>query len=246
LYVVEHLPAPPEGHYQVRAVDTASGTLREGVVVDKREVDEAMAGYPIAQLRQADGMVFTLYRGAEHPFIHALSSVDGWALCIDLPATGADDDAAALDWGLTASAGGTIYAVNATLGLVADLDATDLSIRRSVRFDPPAATAITLAKFGHEPGGPVGRRVIVSSDGSTLFAGGSGGVVRIGTEALDATATLLGGSAVDALALTPDGGTFYALLHQGGRIVELDAATGTETGRVPGDGYERLVAVVPW
>src|SRR6476661_8981364 len=27
LYVVEHLPGPPDGHYQVRAVDTASGIL---------------------------------------------------------------------------------------------------------------------------------------------------------------------------------------------------------------------------
>jgi DNA-binding beta-propeller fold protein YncE len=51
---------------------------------------------------------------------------------------------------------------------------------------------------------------------------------------------------VEALALTPDGGTIYALLHQRGRIVELDAATGAEIGRVPGGGYERLVAAVPW
>ena len=247
LYVVEHLAGPPEGHYQVRAVDTASATLREGVVVDKRELDEAMAGYPIAQLRQAGGMVFTLYRGAEHPFIHALSTVDGWALCIDLPATGADDASAALDWGLAASAGGVaIYAVNATLGLVAEVSAADLSVRRSARFDAQTSAAISLAKFGHEPGGPVGRRVIVSEDGSTLYAAGSGGVVRIETGTLDATATLLEGSAVDALALMPDGRTLYALVHQGGRIIELDAATGKQIGQVPGAGYERLVAVVPW
>ena len=35
LYVVEHLPGPPAGHYQVRAVETATGTLRPDVVVDK-------------------------------------------------------------------------------------------------------------------------------------------------------------------------------------------------------------------
>ena len=83
-------PGPPDGHYQVRAVDTATGTLRDGAVADKNEGDEAMAGWPIAQARRPDGMVFTLYRGAEHPFIHALSSVDAWALCIDLPATGGE------------------------------------------------------------------------------------------------------------------------------------------------------------
>jgi DNA-binding beta-propeller fold protein YncE len=247
LYVVEHLAGPPEGHYQVRAVDTASGTLRDGVVVDKRTVDEAMAGYPIAQLRRADGLVFTLYRGAEHPFIHALSTMDGWALCIDLPATGADDATAALDWGLTASAnGGAIYAANATLGLVTELDAGDLSIRRTAQFDAPRSAAISLAKFGHEPGGPAGRRVVVSPDGASLYAAGSGGIVRIATANLQVATTLLEGSAVEALALTPDGGTLYALLHQGGRIVELDAASGAQIGRVPGDGYERLVAAVPW
>jgi hypothetical protein len=88
LYVVEHLAGPPDGHYQVRSVDTATGTLRAEAVADKNEGDEAMAGWPIAQVQRPDGMVFTLYHGAEHPFIHALSSVDAWALCIDLPATG--------------------------------------------------------------------------------------------------------------------------------------------------------------
>ena len=247
LYVVEHLAGPPEGHYQVRAVDTASGVLREGVVIDKQGLNEPMAGYPIAQVRQPNGFVFTLYRGAEHPFIHALSSADGWALCIDLPATGADEAVAALDWGLTASADRhKIYAVNATLGLAAEVDANDLSVRRSARFAAPASAAITLAKFGHEPGGPVGRRLVVSDDGTTLYAAGSGGIVRLATNDLTTTATLLSGSAVEALALTPDGGTLYALLRQGGRIVELDAASGAVIGHVPGDGFDALVAIVPW
>jgi len=51
---------------------------------------------------------------------------------------------------------------------------------------------------------------------------------------------------VDAMAATPDGGAIYALLHAGGRIVRLDAASGRVTGEVPGSGYDRLAAVVPW
>lgn len=247
LYVVEHLAGPPDGHYQVRAIDTATGILRDGVVVDKSNLSEPMAGYPIAQLRQSNGFVFTLYRGAEHPFIHALSSADGWALCIDLPATGSDDAAAALDWGLTGSADGhTVFAVNATLGLAAEVDSGDLSVRRTARFEAPTSASISLAKFGHEAGGPVGRRVIASADGSTLYAGGSRGIVRIAVDDLTMTGTFLEGSAIDALALTPDGGTLYVLAHQGGRIVELDAASGEVIGRVPGDAYDQLVAIVPW
>ena len=32
----------------------------------------------------------------------------------------------------------------------------------------------------------------------------------------------------------------------GTRIVKLDAATGALLGKVPGDGFDRLVAVAPW
>ena len=246
LYVVEHLPAPPVGHYQVRSIDTATGILRDGVVVDKTGLDEAMAGYPIAQARQPYGMVFTLYRGREHPFIHALNTVDAWALCIDLPATGADDATAALDWGLAATADGhTLVAANATLGLAAEIPLGDLAVRRSVTFAPAASTAITLAKFGHEAGGPVDRRVVVSPLGSTLYAAGRGGIVRLGMTDLAVTGRFLEGIAVDAVAVTRDGGTLYALVHAGGRIMKLDATTGKVEGTVPGGGFDRLVAVVP-
>ncbi len=116
--------------------------------------------------------------------------------------------------------------MNATLGLAAEIDSNDLSIRRSARFEAPASAAISLAKFGHEEGGPVGRRVVASADGSMLYAAGSGGIVRIATDDLTTTGTFLEGSAIDALALTPDGETLYALVRQGGRIVELDTASG--------------------
>ena len=98
-----------------------------------------MAGYPLAQVRRADGGVLTLYRGTEHPFIHALNSVDGWALCIDLPATKADDAAAAADWGLARDARrADVYAINATLGLVVEVDPTDFAISRSTAVTPLA------------------------------------------------------------------------------------------------------------
>ena len=66
------------------------------------------------------------------------------------------------------------------------------------------------------------------------------------TSDLSLTGRFLEGVAVDALAVTPDGGAIYALLHAGGRIVRLDAATGRVTGEVPGGGFDRLAAVVPW
>jgi hypothetical protein len=247
LYVVEHLAGPPDGHYQVRALDTATGVLREGAVADKNLSGEAMAGWPITQIRRPDGMVFTLYHGAEHPFIHALSSVDAWALCIDLPATGANDTAAASDWGLTATIDGrSIIAANATLGLAVDITLPDLAIRRSASFAPSASSVISLAKFGHDVGGEVGRRIVASPDGSLIYAAGAGGIVSLATSDLSLKGRLLEGVPVDAMAVTVDGGTIYALIHAGGRIVRLEAGSGRIVGEVPGDGYDRLAAVVPW
>jgi hypothetical protein len=247
MYVVEHLAGPPDGHYQVRAVDTSTGVLREGAVVDKNEGDEAMAGWPIAQLRQPDGMVFTLYRGGDHPFIHALSSVDAWALCIDLPAAGSSDAAAASDWGLTSAIDGrSIIAANATLGLAVDIRLPDLTIRRSASFAPSASNVISLAKFGHDAGGVVGRRIVASPAGSVVYAAGAGGIVSIATGDLSLKGRFLEGVPVDALAVTVDGGTIFALIHAGGRIVRLDAASGRIVGEVPRGGYDRLAAVVPW
>jgi hypothetical protein len=246
IYVIEHLAGPPDGHYQVRAIDVGSGNLKPGVIVDKLKIGEQMAGRPVAQLRRDDGGVLTLYRGAEHPFIHALYTADGYADCIDLPATETDYTDAALDWGLAPARGGNAYAVNTTLGVVLEVRPADRAIARSARLTPARSAAITLAKFGHIDAGPVGRRVVVSPDGRTIYAAGAGGIVAIGTDQLTETGRFLAGQAVDALGLTPDGSMLYALVRQGGRIVKIGVVAGRILGDVPSGGFDRLVGVVPW
>ena len=74
-----------------------------------------------------------------------------------------------------------------------------------------ASVAITLAKFGHGEAGTVGRRVVAAPDGSAVFAAGARGIVRIETADLTVSARALEGIAVDAIAVTPDGSTLYAL-----------------------------------
>lgn len=246
LYLVEHLDAAAGGVYQVRALDTASGRLRDGAIADKRNLDEQMAGYPLAQVRRPDGIVLTLYRGREHPFVHLLNTVEGWAVCLDLPATRAHDDAAAADWGLAPSPDGRfVYAVDATLGLVEQIDPAQSAVVRSATVEPLAGSGIVLTKFGHEEGGPVGRRAVVAPDGRTVYAAGTGGILAIDATTLTVTGRFLTGMTVETLAVTPDGGSLYALLADG-HIVKLDAAMGALLATVPGDGYDRLVAVMPW
>ena len=255
LYVVEHLSG--EGSpYQVRAIDLPAGTMRPGIIADKRNLGEEMAGWPIAQLRAPSGMAFTLYNGLEHPFIHALDTTDAWAVCIDLPAMRAEEQPAARHWGLAASPDWTtVYAANAAIGRVSVVDVSELDVKRSVALGPigsvdsPAAARgplVDLAKFGHIEGGPIGRRIVAAPDGATVYVAGPAGILAIRTKDLSVAARLVKGSAVDALGMTPDGRAIFALLHNRGRIVALDPATGDVLGEVRDEGFDRLLAVVPW
>jgi hypothetical protein len=245
LYVIEHQDAEAGGHYQVRALDARSGRLAEGAIVDKSNPGEAMAGWAIEQLRMGQGIVLTLYRGHEHPFVHALDTINGGAICIDLPPTRHDDAIAAADWGLARSPDGlSVYAVNATIGVAVDIDPLSLSIRHSANIGPGTA-AISLAKFGHQDAGITGRRVVVSPDGRSIFAASANGIIELATRDLTVTRRLLVGTGVDALGLTPDGTGLFVLRHSDGGIDRLDVASGATVARVPGSGYDRLLAVVP-
>jgi hypothetical protein len=245
LYVVEHLDAAAGGRYQVRAVDVRNGLLKDGVIIDKTKPNEQMAGYPLEQLRLAHGLVLTVYRGTEHPFIHALDTVNGGAVCIDLPATRNDGSDRSDDWGLALSPDKSmVYAVNASLGVAAVVDALSLEIRRVASFEPLAATAM-LAKFGHGDTDSA-RRVVASPDGGSVYAAGRTGIVQLAATDLAVRRTLLAGTRVDALGLTVDGTGLFALRHSDGRIVRVDLTAGVVVAEVPGAGYDRLLAVAPW
>ena len=87
LYVVHHFHADDRERYQVRAYDIALGTLTDRVVVDKSgTTEDAMTGVPVARVTDPSGpWVYTLYRSAKHPFVHALDSENGFSVCIDIP-----------------------------------------------------------------------------------------------------------------------------------------------------------------
>jgi len=74
------------GRYEVRALDAASGRLRPGAIVDPEEPDERMQGSPVSRVASPDGRwAYTLYTGSEETFVHALDTVRGRAVCVDLP-----------------------------------------------------------------------------------------------------------------------------------------------------------------
>jgi murein peptide amidase A len=74
------------GDYEVRALDTATGRLQPGAIVDPAEPDERMQGSPVSRVASADGRwAYTLYTGSKETFLHALDTVTGRAVCVDLP-----------------------------------------------------------------------------------------------------------------------------------------------------------------
>lgn len=94
VYLIEHLTKYYEGAYQVRALEVRSGKLRPEPIVDPAEPMERMEGIPISRAYSRDGRwAYTLYTShrkgqyelAHEPFIHALDTVSGQAVCIDLP-----------------------------------------------------------------------------------------------------------------------------------------------------------------
>jgi hypothetical protein len=73
------------GGYEVRALDLATQRLLPHPIVDPEEPDERMQGSPVSRVASPDGRwAYTLYTGSE-TFLHALDTVRGRAVCVDLP-----------------------------------------------------------------------------------------------------------------------------------------------------------------
>jgi hypothetical protein len=85
MYLI-HYRSVSDNDYEVRAYDLARGQMLAAPIVDQREPDEKMQGFPITRTVSADGRwAYTLYAGADGaPFIHALDTARRTAACIDL------------------------------------------------------------------------------------------------------------------------------------------------------------------
>jgi len=93
MYLIRYTSARDPLRYDVRAFDVVHGKLDPKPIVDPRQPDEAMNGRPLTRTTSSDSRwAYTLYEGAEHPFVHALDTVGRQARCIDLDwLTGRDD-----------------------------------------------------------------------------------------------------------------------------------------------------------
>jgi hypothetical protein len=85
LYLIERLSARDARLYRVRTYDLVRGRLLERVVADKRTLQTAMRGLPVARATSRDGRwAYTFYAGGAHPFVHALDTSRSEAVCLDV------------------------------------------------------------------------------------------------------------------------------------------------------------------
>jgi hypothetical protein len=91
IYLIHHFPnlTGPSyiTHYEVRAYDLDSDRLLPEPIVDPDEPEERMEGLPLYRATSPDGRwAYTLYDGdGKEPFLRALDTVAGQAVCVDLP-----------------------------------------------------------------------------------------------------------------------------------------------------------------
>ena len=73
--------------YRVRAYDVVRGKLLREAVIDPRLGGRSMTGAPVTRATGPGGVwVYTLYqKPGGLPFVHALDTVRGKALCLELP-----------------------------------------------------------------------------------------------------------------------------------------------------------------
>ena len=114
--------------------------------------------------------VIPQHPGSEVAFVHTLDLQNKYTVCIDLPSGSGDLDRLK-DYNLALSPDGlTLYATNAVLGVVAEVDLNTLQVVRTVEFTPDSSGC----HRGYPSQAPT-RHSVLSKDGrSVYFTSGTG------------------------------------------------------------------------
>jgi hypothetical protein len=147
LFVLRYL-SRDHTHYAVQSLDLTDASPVARTLVEKGEPGEAMSGTALTRTTSPDGAwVYTLYEGAgEAPFVHALSTVDKYTVCIDLDALEGRRDLSSLDLRLTPAT--DTLAVTASGAAVAEINTASFEVTTPPA--PPPAAANVAARHPRE------------------------------------------------------------------------------------------------
>jgi hypothetical protein len=213
LFLIEHLDS---GRYRIRLLDLRSGRLRSRPLRGKGEPG-VMAGLAWSGVGSPDGRwLLTLYLNTARSvaFVHALDLNAGRPSCIFLPSTGFDR---LKRYALTLSPDGRrLFAANASVGVVAEIDLATRKVVAVTRFArspfEPASRASTLSGTVSREG-----RTLYFTDGRDLWAYDAAYRLVRGPYRL--------GGALAGYGFGKGDRRIHAL-RTDGRMLALDAATG--------------------
>jgi DNA-binding beta-propeller fold protein YncE len=243
-----------DGATRTRAFDVASRKL-----LDLSGAGLTTTGFRTAAVLSPDGRwLFRIDSGAQTtnctstdgpsctpngtpPFVVAVDLVARRATQIMLPATQLSDDFEKyMLWSLSITPdGATLFAVNPALGVIDEIDARQLRLRRTAQIPVARAGDDMLAAVWRAllPVADAKRYLIggavLSPDGATLYAAAHAGVVAIDTASLTSRAASWQRThQFDTLRLTSDGRRLYAMDNLAGTLVIIDTSSGASLGEV--------------
>ncbi len=225
LYLVEYMSGD-RTLYRVRRYNVNAATLDARIIVDKSSGALAMSGVRLTSLpAKGGGYEFSLYvNGRNGPFIHALNTDAGIALCLRLPKVQSTPDQQRLWTEAMTADGQTLYAVNGSLGLIVQVDTSDTPrIMRTSRFMPSMAMER-----------PATAQAWITPDNRTLFTAGDKGIVALELPTMSQKSVFLPDVSIDSLMMSPDGGWLFAVNGSKSTLFEVNAGSGALAGQFQG------------
>jgi hypothetical protein len=171
LYVLRFL-SRDRTHYAVQALDTTSNHPVAKTVVEKGEPGERMSGRAVTRTNNPDGSwVYTLYDGAGRtPFVHALSTVNSYTVCIDLDSLIGRTDLSTLTLALNPET--NILAVKRGHAMLATINTDGFQVT-AARAAPPSHAAAPKEAPRDIPWLIVGVVAVVLAASTTLLLTGA-------------------------------------------------------------------------
>lgn len=196
------------------------------------------AGTPVTNCTSTDGP--RCVPNGVPPYVLALDLVSRRVATIGLPTEQRSPDFEKyLLWSLALTPdGATLYAANPALGVIDEIDAGQLALRRAghiivSRKDGGVLSAIGRALFPvAEAKRYVTSGALLSPDGRTLYAVAQGGLAVVDTTTLTSRGAWAPTHQFDALALSPDGARLYAIDNAKRRLVAISTRDGASLGEV--------------
>jgi hypothetical protein len=218
LFLIQHLRGNEPPRYLVRLFDLTRQRLASAPLRGKGE-PSVMAGLAWSGIGSPDGRwLLTLYLNTSRSvaFVHALDLVRSSPLCIFLPTGDSFDELKS--YGLTlAPDGKKLYAANAELGAVAEIDLTTRKVVRTVRFAGRSS-----------PAGPLSLSGTISRNGRTLYFSGGRDLYAYDAAYGVVRGPYRTGGVISGFGFGRGDKRVHAL-RADGRLLTFDAATGRAT-----------------